>query len=128
MVTEQFFVSNMKNSWQDNFREHFENTFEYRSKPRGKLFLKNGETQSSLKAKNATFDTGAGLFLIPLRSPGIINPIESHPIAFHPVKNLNRNALEQNRTQESYHQFSERAKETILNFPVAFLDNNWICG
>ena len=43
-------------------------------------------------------------------------------------KKLNRNALEQNRTQESYHQFSERAKETILNFPVAFLDNNWICG
>ena len=80
-------MSNMKNSWQDNFREHFENTFEYSSKPRGKLFLKDGETQNSLKAKNAAFDTGARLFLIPLRSPGI-NPIENHPIAFHLVKKI----------------------------------------
>ena len=36
---------------------------------------------------------------------------------------LNRDALEQNITQESYQQLSDRVKETILNFPVETIDN-----
>ena len=36
---------------------------------------------------------------------------------------LNRDALEQNITQESYQQFSDRVKETVLNFPVETIDN-----
>ena len=43
---------------------------------------------------------------------------------FHLVKKqLNRNALEQNITRESYQQFSDRVKETVSNLPVATIDN-----
>ena len=125
MVMEQFCVSHMQSSWQDNFadfaREHFENAFENSSKPRGKLFLQDGHpSQNSLKAKNAIFDTGARMFSIPPRYPDI-NQIENF---FHLVKKqLNRDALEQNITQECYRQFSDLVKETILNFPVATIDN-----
>ena len=60
------------------------------------------------------------MFSIPARSPDI-NPIKNF---FHLVKKQwNRDALEQNITQESYRQFSDRVKETILNFPVATTDN-----
>ena len=60
------------------------------------------------------------MFSIPPRSTDI-NPTENF---FHLVKKqLNRDALEQNITQESYRQFSDRVKETILNFPVATIDN-----
>ena len=38
-------------------------------------------------------------------------------------KQLKRDALEQNITQEKYQQFSDRAKEAFLNFPVATNDN-----
>ena len=60
------------------------------------------------------------MFSIPPRSTDI-NPIEN---VFHLVKKqLNRDALEQNITQESDRQFSDRVKETILSFPVATIDN-----
>ena len=108
-LTGQFFA--------DFFRQHFENS----SNPRGKIFLQYGDpSQNSLKAKNAIFDIGARMFSVPSRSPEI-NPIENF---FHLVeKQLNRDVLEQNITQESYRQFSDRVKETILNFPVATIDN-----
>ena len=105
----------------DFVRERFENVFENSSNPRGKLFLQDGDPiQNSLKAKNAIFDIGARMFSIPPRSPDN-KPIENF---FHLVKKqLNRDALEENITQESYQQFSDRVKETILNFPVATIDN-----
>ena len=84
----------------DFVREHFENTFENSSNPRGKLFLQDGDpSQNSLKANNAIFGIGARMFSIAARSPDI-NPIENF---FHQVKKLlNRDALEQNKTQETY--------------------------
>ena len=108
-LTGQFFA--------DFAREQFENS----SNPPGKLFLQDGDpSQNSLKAKNAIFDIGAPMFSIPPRSPDI-NLIENF---FHLVKKqLNRDALKENITQESYQQFSDRLKETILNFPVATIDN-----
>ena len=52
--------------------------------------------------------------------PGI-NPNENF---FHLLKKqLNRDALEQNISQESYQQLSDRVKEIILKFPVATTDN-----
>ena len=91
-LTGQFFA--------DFFREYFENAFEISSNPRGKLFLQDGDpSQNSLKAKNAIFDIGTRMFSIPPRSTDI-NPIEN---LFHLVKKqLKRDALEQNITQESY--------------------------
>ena len=102
-------------------RKHFENAFENSSNPREKLFLQGRDpSQNSSKVKNAIFDIGVRMFSVSPRSPDI-NPIENF---FHLVKKqLNRDALEQNITQESYRQFSDRVKETILNFPVATIDN-----
>ena len=75
-----------------------------------------------MKAKNAEFDIGAQMISIPPRSQD--NPIENF---FHLMKkHLTRDALEQNITQESYQQFSDRVKETILNFLVATIDKNII--
>ena len=52
--------------------------------------------------------------------PGI-NPNENF---FHLLKKqLNRDALEQNISQESYQQLSDRVKEIILKFPVVTTDN-----
>ena len=105
----------------DFVREHFLNTFDNSSNPRGKLFLQDGDpSQNSLKAKNAISNIGARIFPIPPRSPDI-NPIENF---FHLVKTkLNKDALEQNITKESYQEFSNCVKETILNFPAATIDN-----
>ena len=70
--------------------------------------------------ENAIFDIVAQMFSIPPRSPDI-NPIEN---LLHLVKKqLNRDALEQNITPGSYRQFSDRVKETILNFPVGTINN-----
>ena len=81
----------------DFVREHFENAFENSSNPRGKLFLQDRDPgQNSLKAKNTIFEIGARMFSVPPRSPDI-NPI------FHLVKKqLNRDVLKQNITEESY--------------------------
>lgn len=74
-LTGQFFA--------DFVKEHFQNTFNNTSNPRGKLFLQDGDpSQNSLKAKNAMSDIGARVFPIPPRSPDI-NPIENF---FHLVK------------------------------------------
>ena len=102
-------------------RKHFENAFENSSNPREKLFLQGRDpSQNSLKVKNAIFDIGVRMFSISPRSPDI-NPIENF---FHLVKKqLNRDAIEQNIIQKSYLQFSDRVKETILNFSVATIDN-----
>ena len=95
--------------------------FENSSKPQKKLFLQNGDpSQNSLKAKNAIFDISARMFSILSRIPDT-NPIEN---LFHLMKKkMNRDALEQNITEESYQQFFDSIKETILNFPVATIDN-----
>ena len=72
-------------------REHFENAFENSSNPRGKLFLQDGDL-----GQNTIFKIGVRMFSIPPRSPDI-NPI------FHLVKKqLNRDVLKQNITEESY--------------------------
>ena len=84
------------------------------------LFLQDGDpSQNSLKVKNPIVDIGAQMFSIPPRSPDI-NPIEN----FHLVKKqLNRDALEQNITQESYQEFSDHVKETIYGRVATTLKN-----
>ena len=64
------------------------------------------------------YDIGVQLILTPPWSPDI-NPIEK---SFHPVEKIEQDASRQNRKQESYHQFSDHVKETILNFTVVTID------
>ena len=112
---EQYCVSNIKSSWQDNFLQILsENTF--------KMLLKIAAAQERIYycKMESIFDIGAWMFSIAPRSPGI-NAIENF---FHLVKNqLNRDALKQKIRQENYQQFLDLVKETILNFPVGTTDN-----
>ena len=63
---------------------------------------------------------GGRKFSIPPRSPDL-NPIEN---VFHLVKRkLNSDAIENNITQESFKEFSDRIRKTMENFPTSIIDN-----
>lgn len=97
-------------------RDKFNDIFSKSANPQAKLFLQDGDpSQNSAVARKAMAAVGCELFKIPARSPDI-NPIEN---IFHLVnKELRNNALEQNITKETYPEFVERCKQTLLAFPL----------
>ena len=101
-------------------RKHFEEAFSNSANPRGKLFLQDGDPrQNSKAAKEAIDDVGARLFSIPPRSPDI-NPIEN---VFSIVsRKLDRDAIDNAITTESFKEFSQRVKNTILATPIESID------
>ena len=104
-----------------NFVEkYFPDAFKKSANPKGKLFLQDGDpTQKSRKAKLAYDKVGCRRFSIPARSPDI-NPIENF---FHNARRqLSRDALSRNIEKETYEEFCERVKNTMLNYPVHLLD------
>ena len=100
--------------------EHFERVFDNSSNTRSKRFLQDGcPSQNSKKATNAIARKNALLFSIPPRSPDI-NPIEN---VFHLIKmKLKDDAVEKQITKETFSEFSERCKETMLNFSIEAID------
>ena len=78
------------------------------------LFLQDGDpTQNSRKAKKAFGDVGYRMLSIPARSPDI-NPTES---MFNNVHiNLREDAIEHHIEHESYEEFCNQVKTTLLNF------------
>ena len=86
-------------------------------------FLKTVQIQSpsvSAIAKQAFGQVGALKFAIPPRSPDL-NPIEN---LFHLVsKQLTKDALDMQITHETFDQFSDRVRRTILSFPNEIIDN-----
>ncbi len=101
-------------------RKYFPRAFTNSANPRGKLFLQDGDPrQNSVAAKWALDDVNAKLFSIPPRSPDI-NPIEN---LFHLIQSkLDRDALDQNITKETFERFSERVKQTMESYPVDTID------
>ena len=95
-------------------RKYFPAAFKNSANPKGMLFLQDGDpTQNSRKAKKAFDDVGCRMFSIPARSPDI-NPIEN---MFNNVcKKLRENAIEHHIEHESYEEFCNRVKATLLNF------------
>ena len=87
----------------DFIRQHFHESFVNSAKLHGKPFLQNGNPrQNSMVAKRALDDVSARLFSIPPRSPDI-NPVENF---FNLMQSkLHGEALDQNITQETFHQF-----------------------
>ena len=83
-------------------------------------FLQDGDpVQNSALAKRAFKDVGALVFSIPPRSPDL-NPIEN---LFHLVsKQLEKDVLEMEIKYEDFGQFSNRVKDTIMNFPKNTID------
>ena len=100
--------------------DHFPDMFKNSANPKGKLFLQDGDpSQNSKIACDAMEAVGCRLFKIPARSPDL-NPIEN---IFHLIgKYLKRDAINKNIEHETYEEFSKRARQAVLNFPVEVID------
>lgn len=87
---------------------------------KGKLILQDGcPVQNSAAAKRAFKRIRAEIYPIPPRSPDI-NVIENF---FKMMEaRLREDALEQKITKETYEEFCERVKNTILNMPRDYID------
>ena len=96
----------------------FPQTFDRVGKGR-KFIMDNCPSQSSRMVANALERMGAEKVPIPPRSPDL-NPIEN---MFHTVrKNIDRDAIENQITQETFGQFAERVRQTILSTPIDEID------
>ena len=121
LLAEQYHGNLSGQMFQDFIQQHFPQAFENSGNPVGKLFLQDGDpSQNSRKARIALHSVGARQFKIPPRSPDI-NPIEN---IFHLVKKkLQKDALDNRITKENFEQFSERVRETLVNFAPEIIDN-----
>ena len=96
--------------------ESFPRAFQNSINPQRKLFLMDGcPRHNSAKARKAITKVGGMIFKIPARSPDL-DPIEDF---FNIVaKDLKKQAVVNNIRKETFEQFSERVKQTMLAFPV----------
>ena len=87
---------------------------------RARRILQDGCPRQNSKASLTAFDqNNIKVFKIPARSPDL-NPIEN---LFHTIKKeLRRQALEDKIEHENFEEFSERVKQTLLNFPARDID------
>ena len=99
----------------------FEQMFVESKKGDTRLFIEdNDPSQNSAVAKIALQRVSAQLLKIPPRSPDL-NPIEN---MFKSVSDdLHDSAIEKQLERESFTQFKERVKDTIVQFPVAKINN-----
>jgi len=101
-------------------KQNFNHMFASSANPTGRLFLQDGDpSQNSAVARDAMDSVNCKLFKIPARSPDL-NPIEN---IFHLVgKQLKSDACEKNITKETFVAFSNRVKQTMVNFPSEIID------
>ena len=102
-------------------QQHFTDIFSRSHTPTGNIFLQDGDpSQNSKAAKVELTNLGYNIFSIPPRSPDL-NPIEN---LFNLVdKKLQENAIAENIVKETYDEFAERVKRTMLAFPVETIDS-----
>ena len=105
----------------DIVENSFPAAFEQSVDPRGKRFLMDGCPRQNCKLANLAYDkVGGVVFKIPPRSPDL-NPIENF---FNLVtKSLNGQAISRNITHETFQEFSERVKNTLLTFNTTTINN-----
>ena len=94
-------------------RKYFPAAFKKSANPKGMPVLQDGDpTQNSREVKNAFNNVSYRMFSIPARSSDI-NPIEN---MFNNVcKKLREDAIEHHSKQESYEEFCNQVKTTLLN-------------
>ena len=121
ILCEQYLESLSGEVFKEFVKTHFPATFERSCNPKKKLFLQDGDpSQNSKKAKTAFEEVGCTVFPIPPRSPDI-NPIEN---VFNILReNLKQDVREKQITKETFEEFSERVRVTILNFPPTVIDD-----
>ena len=112
-MTGNFFASFIDKTFQQMFVES--------KKGNTRLFIQdNDPSQNSAVAKIALQRVNAQLLKIPPRSPDL-DPIEN---MFKSVSDdLHDSAIEKQLERESFTQFKERVKDTIVQFPVAKINN-----
>jgi transposase len=102
-------------------RRIFPDLFRRSANPLGRLFLQDGDpSQNSAQAKRAFDDVNARMFSIPPRSPDL-NPIEN---VFNCIKaDLKQQALDNEITNENLESFTERCRQTLLDYPIENINN-----
>ena len=88
--------------------------------PREKrVLMDNCPRQNSKIAREAFDKIGATVFLIPARSPDL-NPIENF---FHIIsRKLSEDAIDRDIQKETFTEFSDRVRQTMLNFDTSKID------
>ena len=112
----------MKGNFSASFiAKTFEQIFVESKRGNTRIFIQdNDPSQKSATAKMALQQVSAQLPNIPPRSPDL-NPIEN---MFKSVSgDLHDSAIEKQLERESFTQFKERVKDTIVQFPVAKINN-----
>jgi len=97
-------------------KQKFKNAFEKSVNSNTRRLLMDGcPRQNSKVALKALEDCGAMVFRIPPRSPDL-NPIEN----FFGIisKHLQKQAVKDNITHETFQEFSTRVKDTMMSYPV----------
>ena len=105
-----------------SFTEYtFEQMFVESKKGNTRLFIQdNDPSQNSAVAKTALQQVSAKLLKIPPCSPDL-NPVES---MFKSVSDdLHDSVIEEQLERESFTQFKQRVKNTIVQFPAAKINN-----
>ena len=107
--------------FKDYISRKFPVLFQKADKLQSKLWIQDGcPCQNSKAAKLAMSESGASLLSIPPRSPDI-NPIEN---LFHLVRReLDRQAITENKVYETYNEFATRVINTFTSFPIQTIDN-----
>ena len=100
----------------ENFEEMVNNAGK-----QSRLWIQDGDpSQNSKLAKQAMITVDSELLPIPPRSPNL-NPIEN---VFKQIKaTLDKDAIKNNITVESKHDFECRVRQTLVETPVAIIDN-----
>ena len=84
-----------------------------------RILMDNCPRQNSRVARDAFDKIGAAVFLIPARSPDL-NPIEN---LFHIIsRKLSEDALDQDIQKETFSEFSDRVRQTMLTFEASKID------
>ena len=117
VICEQYFGRIDGKKFADIVKRTFSSAFEKSINPRTRRLLMDGcPNQNSKVAKDAIAEAGGIIFKIPARSADL-NPIEN---TFNQVENLlQQQAIDRNITKESFEEFSQRVKDTVMNFDVA---------
>ena len=121
VLCEQYLKQLNGENFSNFVRKYFPAAFKKSANLKSMLFLQDGDpTQNSRKAKKAFDYVGCRMFSILARSPDI-NPIENMFNNVH--KKLKEDAIEHHIELESYEEFCNRVKTTLLNFSRDVIDS-----
>ncbi len=117
----QYFERLTGERFSEYVRLNFPRIFARSANAKAKRFLQDGDpAQNSAVAKRAFHEVGAFMFSILPHSPDL-NPIEN---LFHLIsKKLENDALDLQIQSENFEQFSNRVRDTMMDYPKTTIDN-----